>query len=245
MLEYPDPPEFKSIEEHHGMSIPLGKAATWIESNPERVASAVQRYFYPHSDQGKVFQGQHFEWFVSRSDPYRFTAEDLSAVGTLAVTVPGQTGRRLIEDPDGTFRSLLAKCHAAVANEGLAGPALNLATCPDEWIESADSPFALLYNEVRKLPGVGYVTCSKLIAAKFPTLIPIRDGRVEKMLELQEDRHWWKPIREILQSGEVQEALNGITLLPGSPDVTTLRRLDVVLWMEARSRKIGDRRTVN
>jgi hypothetical protein len=124
----------------------------------------------------------------------------------------------------------------------LAGPALNLATCPDDWIESADSPFALLYNEVRKLPGVGYVTCSKLIAAKFPALIPIRDGRVEKMLDLQEDRHWWRPIRELLQSGKVQEALSGITLLPGAPDATTLRRLDVALWMEARSRGIGDRK---
>ena len=87
------------------------------------------------------------------------------------------------------------------------------------------------------------MTCSKLIAATFPALIPTRDGRVEQLLELQTDPSWWKPIRELLQNEKVQELLNGVTLLPGSPNVTTLRRLDVALWMEARSRKIGDRKS--
>ncbi len=243
MAEYPDPPEFERIEENRGIPIPIGGAAAWIEGNPERVASAVYCYFYPHPDQEKIFQGQHFEWFIGRSDPSRFTTDDLAAIGALAVSVPAQTGRHLVEDLDGTFQDLLARCHAEITECDLAAPELNLATCPDEWIESNDSPFALLYNEVRALPGVGYVTCSKLLATKFPALIPIRDGRVERLLELEKDNHWWKPMRQLLQTRGVLEVLQGITLPSGSATPTTLRRLDVALWMEARSRGIGDRKT--
>ncbi len=238
MTDLSDPLEFSANEADAGVVLSISEAAAWIEDNEDRVTAAVRRYFSPHRDQQRVFQGQHFEWFISRSAPSRFTTDDLAAIGALAVAVPAQTARDLVEDAGGRFAGLLAECHAAVTSQDLRAPELDLTTCPEDWVTSDTSPFVRLYTEVRALPGVGYVTCSKLLATKYPALIPIRDSRVEKLLQLETSHQWWRPMRELLEQGKAREVLTNIDLPSGTPCVTVLRRLDVALWMEARSRGI-------
>ena len=72
------------------------------------------------------------------------------------------------------------------------------------------------------------------MAAKFPAIIPIRDSKVEALLGCKERVSWWQPILELYET--VKEALN--TFNTGHVNVTNLRKLDVILWMEAQKRGI-------
>lgn len=89
-----------------------------------------------------------------------------------------------------------------------------------------------LHAAVEALPGIGRVVCSKLLAAKFPKLIPIRDSRVEKLLEIKPKGLWWKPLHEIHEAVKpTLLELNGIDSAASS-----LRALDVLLWLESSER---------
>lgn len=75
---------------------------------------------------------------------------------------------------------------------------------------------------------------SKLLACKFPELIPIRDGRVEKLLGWSDKKEWWEPMHALLD--KTIERLDELQINKSDISVTTLRKLDVILWMEARER---------
>jgi len=66
-----------------------------------------------------------------------------------------------------------------------------------DWLWESGIPFMRLHAAVEALPGAGRVVCSKLLAAKFPHLIPIRDSQVEKLLGIKPIGSWWKPLHEI------------------------------------------------
>lgn len=240
MTNEPPPTEFKGNDIDAGVRLPWKEdAAAWIGDHPERVAAALQRYFYRNDHQPRIFQGQHFEWFIARSDPNRFTAEDLAAIGALSVELPAQSARELLDDIDGTFTQLILECRSQKDGDGHPLSDLDLRTCPVEWLTDGDAPLQRLYRAVDDLTKVGSVKTSKLLAAKFPAIIPIRDRRVEQLLNLQKQNRWWVPIRELVSDERVHETLSSIRLPGDAPEVTVLRRLDVVLWMEARVRGIG------
>lgn len=75
---------------------------------------------------------------------------------------------------------------------------------------------------------------SKLLACKFPDLIPIRDRRVERLLGWGDQKEWWEPMHALLD--KTSERLNQFRINKSEISVTTLRKLDVILWMEARER---------
>ena len=77
---------------------------------------------------------------------------------------------------------------------------------------------------------------SKLMATKFPELIPIRDSRVEALLECTGHHEWWKPMHRLLS--ETRKALSSLEIFNASIEVSLLRKLDVVLWMEASDREV-------
>jgi hypothetical protein len=70
------------------------------------------------------------------------------------------------------------------------------------------------------------------MAAKFPDIIPIRDSKVEALLGCEESVSWWQPVLEVFAS--VEAVLNRLST--GHFNATNLRKLDVILWMEARKR---------
>ena len=98
-----------------------------------------------------------------------------------------------------------------------------------------DGHLSRLYLKLKDQKGLGKVTSSKLLATKFPNVVPIRDSLVEQVLGWSNQTAWWIPMRNLMLSG-VHEVIANLPLPAGAPAVTTLRKLDVVLWMEAKSR---------
>jgi hypothetical protein len=212
--------------------IPVTEIRSWLlaDENKQRIQNHVSRYF-------KVkYSGKHFEWFVEQSDSKKFTPWDILAVEALSVTVPTETARWLLEP--NTKRD----DHLAEALRSLVPGQDSLWTC-DEELLSDGKPLSKLYSMLRAEEGLGYVTASKLMAAKFPSVVPIRDSKVETLLGLEKSREWWAPIRGLFSTSgrSLAEHLNGLQVPVEVGTVTTLRRLDVILWMEAKARRIKTR----
>ena len=85
-----------------------------------------------------------------------------------------------------------------------------------------------------------YVRASKLLAGKRPHLVPIRDSVVEQLLGAGTD--YWTPMRDILSDPELRRTLKFISNGVAPPNVSLLRRLDVILWMEGKAQGLGTRR---
>lgn len=98
--------------------------------------------------------------------------------------------------------------------------------------ETADS----LYTAIRQLPDVGPTTTSKLLARKRPRLVAIRDEVVERTLKL-EGVQWWSPLAWALGDDAPggKERRDRINQLAPAVRVSTLRRLDVAVWMVGSS----------
>lgn len=196
----------------------------WL-TDERHVTQQLERYFVPlatYEDKGRRhYTGRFFEWYLDRSDPTRFTDADMLAVQRLSVTVPTRAAYELVEDAGGSFRDRIAQSWEQIGDAGDIR----------ELDEDAFRPGPLidLYKRLTGLHGVGATTASKLMAAKFPAHIPIQDSKVTKYLGATGS--WWRPMKELLSSPGVAEALGAATL-PG-PKVELLRRLDVVLWMRA------------
>lgn len=206
--------------------------ATWLASNADVAHEHLFAYF--GGIPGVSFQGRYFEWFSQRSSPATFTSDDFMAISALSVAVRARTAHDILEDTSGAYRALLGECHALVA--GL-GPPVDLATCPEAWLADETSPFVRLYRRLRSEPDCGPVVTSKLMSAKFPRLVPIRDSQVEWILRPNGSTDWWLPMRNLFTAAKpTLEALNGSGVFDHVP---ALRRLDVVLWMEARRRLSG------
>ena len=106
-------------------------------------------------------------------------------------------------------------------------------TIPPRFLAS-DNELANLYEALKSVDGFGYVTASKLLAVKFPDLIPIRDSKVEKLLQAQE--LWWEPMAQVMKNEEIFKILTDLSdgLQTKQPRPSLLRVLDVLLWMRAR-----------
>jgi hypothetical protein len=184
-------------------------------------------YFGRSGEGVATYSGQYFEQFIEMSAPERFTAFDILAAESLSVKVPSDVGHWLVR-PDSDRDNLLRKCLEDFSH------GQSLWDCAPKLLAD-DGSLSRLYLKLKDQKGLGKVTTSKLLATKFPNVVPIRDSLVEQVLGWSDQAAWWIPMRELMLSG-VHEAVANLPLPDGAPAVTTLRKLDVVLWMEARSR---------
>ena len=200
-------------------------ATSWINDPVQRAnhQKSLDRYF-GNNGEAEIFQGRNFEWFITKSQSGIFTPFDFLAIGSLSVEIPAESQRLLLEDAESKYETLLGACREYVNS--------NQASEDLSWIWKTGNPFESLYSELRGVRGIGPVICSKLMASKFPAIIPIRDSKVEALLGCGESVSWWQPLLELYET--VKEALS--TLNTGQVNVTNLRKLDVILWMEARKR---------
>jgi len=214
--------------------IPVSEIRSWLfaDENKQRIQNHLSRYFTVK------YSGKHFEWFVAQSDSKQsgskmFTPWDILAVEALSVTVTTETARWLFE-PHKRRDELLAELLRSLVPDRD-----SLWTC-DEKLLCDGGALSDLYTLLRDQDGLGYVTASKLLATKFPAAVPIRDSKVETLLGLEKSREWWAPIRGLFSaSGQsLAEYLDGLDVPIEVGTVTTLRRLDVILWMEAKARRI-------
>jgi len=210
------------------------KYAQWINDNESDVHKLFNNYFEKKigAKSKNVVHGQHFEWFANRVSRVSFTEIDLAAIGALSVELKAQTARELIEDSDGVLGGLLGECELWVASHGadLSDPNVS----PD-WLEKGSS-FRRLWDELvrKERVDLGHVKASKLMAAKYPGLVPVFDSQVSGLLGVTKKDPWWKPMRELVI--EVKPVLDKLTLVRDDIQVTTLRKLDVVLWMKAHKK---------
>ena len=209
--------------------IPISEIRSWLlaDGNNQRIQDHLSWYFTVK------YSGKHFEWFVAQSDSKTFTPWDILAVEALSVSVPPEKARWLLEANTGCDDLLAEALRSLVPGQD------SLWTCDEELLTDG-KPLSKLYAMLRAQDGLGYVTASKLLATKFPLVVPIRDSKVETLLGLEKSREWWAPIRGLFSaSGQsLAEYLDGLDVPIEVGSVTTLRRLDVILWMEAKARRI-------
>ena len=214
--------------------IPDTEIRGWLlaDENKQRIQDHLSRYFTVK------YSGKHFEWFVTQSDSKQsgskmFTPWDILAVEALSRTVPTETARWLFEP-----NSKRDELHAESLRSLVPGRD-SLWTCDEKLLDEGGA-LRGLYKLLRKQSGLGYVTASKLLATKFPAVVPIRDSKVETLLGLEKSREWWSPIRKLFVVPDQSLAgyLDELKVPAVVGEVTTLRRLDVILWMEAKARKI-------
>jgi len=230
-------------EENESEPLRVGSLRDWLlnQANEQRLEDHLD--WYLRTDNG--YDGRHFEWFVSQSSHDRFDAYHVLAAESLSIKVPPRAVRWLLErDPDSA--SLLNEIH-----ELLRPGADTLWTCDRTLLTgerrhlASSGALFRLYYRLRTLGtndltrgGIGQVTTSKLLAAMFPEVVPIRDSMVEALLGLDDHENWWLTVRKLLEDDgqSLVRLLDGLRVPEGSEDVTTLRRLDIILWMEANAR---------
>ncbi len=83
---------------------------------------------------------------------------------------------------------------------------------------------------------------SKLLAAKRPYLVPIRDSVVEHLLGA--GKAWWAPMRELAKDERVRTLVDHVSAEVVPDNVSYLRRLDVVLWTHGSANRTSKRNGV-
>lgn len=174
-----------------------------------RIADLLEIYF---ANEGS-FAGYHFD-DVGENPSNAFTEGDLLAVSFLDVTFPPPAAIALL-DPNGPWEHLLRD----VGDDALLWKAsdLKLAAATQLW------------SQVMELPGVGSTKAGKLLARKRPHLLPIYDSVVAEFLG-PAPGEFWADLRAALKDEQRRNGIGAWTNGLNRP-ITTLRALDVALWM--------------
>lgn len=192
-------------------SVPLENFKKVIEH--PRTPQLVANYF----EAGSNYAGELFN-SIPQDDPNVVTAADLLAVTLLSVQV----------SPPGVRRLLSAEFATEVRS--------HLQGIPDTMIWHDDAVEALasashLWNALQAVPSVGPVIAGKLLARKRPGLIPIVDDIVRRVIRAEPGKYWeaYRAFLLIDEHRQHIEALRPATV--SVEDVSTLRLLDVAIWM--------------
>jgi hypothetical protein len=199
-----------------------------VEPDDTSALTQLERYYGPSMEQGASYTGSLFDGWDSAgtrdADRNVFTADDLVAVSLLSVEVSPRAAYALLH----TQRDRLSELLTAVGDDR------DLADEREEI--SADWPAWRLHDELRGLPGIGRTTASKLLARKRPRLLPIWDSVVAAVTGTAHDQ--WEPLRLALRADDkaLHNRLLGLRAKAGlDTDVSSLRVLDVLAWLEGKS----------
>ena len=191
------------------------------EADGAYAKSSLEAYFFINA-----FTGSSFETFIG-NDLDNFTAEDIVAVSMLSVKIPPSASRWILKTGREDLSELLSKIEPDLP---IGHPDANLTEGRDAW--NLRKMLILLW-------GVGPTTASKLLAAKRPFLFPIYDQHVAKALQLSPEKYW-QPWQEFMRSPNGEKASKIIGQMAQSldkPHLSTLRLLDIVIWMQQHGHK--------
>lgn len=189
-------------------------------------AERLRRYFGGAT--GSAFTGGSFERFAGGGDrpdvADRFTAEDIVAVSMLSVRIPGAAALEILKSRATQLNALLAE----------------IPTGLDLWEDKAESEIATnspawkLWEELKGIPGSGWVTAGKLLARKRPRLIPVYDRVLRDAFPLPSDSGWWASLREVLRADPrlVEEVIELREAAGLDETISVLRVIDVAVWMK-------------
>lgn len=194
----------------------------------------LDRYFGVGTWRGEGYTGAQFERFA-KTPENEVTADDLIAVSCLSVHVPARAALAFLGEYAGEIGSLLSAIPADRAleevpideHESLFGPG-----------SPTESLWRLLRADGEQRWGVGPTTASKIMARKRPALIPIYDSVVGKLTGFTRPGGTWWAWHEAFAPNSAQTASDLVPRLQelrgeaGLADISLLRILDVVLWMD-------------
>jgi len=206
--------------------------AALVDPHDDAPALALLRKYYgtPPFGAGAYGGAQYDLWDslgTRAANVDRFTPDDLVAVTFLSVNTPGPAAVHLLRDHAQEFNEMLA---AVGPDRDLADEAHPL---------TRDSPAWQLDTMLRSLDKVGPVIASKLLARKRPRLVPIWDSVVSTLTGTQTSQ--WEPLRLALRADDcaLHRRLLRLRGLAGLPEqVSALRVLDVICWMEGKDQKL-------
>ena len=168
------------------------------------------------------------------NEPDSIGPDDLLAVHMLSVDITPAATRALLDD--GPFRTA-ALDHLS-----------NIDSQVKLWEPEAEPELAQatrLWEMLKTLPGVDWVIAGKLLARKRPHLIPIADSFVWEHFQ-PKGGDFWETMRLALSDGNAQLIDDALRIDRLKSDamrnkVSTLRLLDVAVWMHVKSEKTSNR----
>ncbi|PRZ08602.1 hypothetical protein BCE75_101278 [Isoptericola sp. CG 20/1183] len=213
---------------HTATTVPLPSILS--DSRRAEAIDHLHRYFGRlTNDSG--WAGSRFERFLGGGDEIavadRFVPADLVAVTLLSVQVPPRAALQLLEDRQREFATLLSRVPRA----------LDLVDVDPSLIDE-DWPAWQLWSQLKRLPGVGWVTAGKLLARKRPRLVPVYDSVVRDAVS--PDGSFWTWLANALRADECALHRHLLSLRREAgigDDISALRVFDVVVWMEHRYRQ--------
>lgn len=193
--------------------------------------SMLQQYFGDGAAPSS-FTGASFERFAGGGDrpevALRFTAEDIVAVSMLSVRIPGAAALEILDTRAEALNELLAEVPLAL----------------DLWDDAAEAAIApgssasLLWAELKAIDGSGWVTAGKLLARKWPRLIPVYDRVLRDAFHLSSGDGWWSSLRDVLRADPtLVDEIVALRASAGLDDtISVLRIIDVAVWMKDQGR---------
>ncbi len=201
-----------------------------VDCDTSTALKLLSDYYGSRPDGTPSYTGARFEAVAALNpNPYTLGPADFVAVSLLSVNVPKEAVIRLLRpDTQAEISRLLSQIR----------PDIDIVDCsPDRLI--GHSPAGRLWKLLRGeydgvRDGVGRTTTSKLIAVKRPRLIPIWDSFVQRATDL-DTADYWREFQTVLldQDRRIWKWLASLkSQVSGLPEeVSTLRILDVLLWM--------------
>lgn len=204
-----------------------------------RRLSYLREYFDGADTDAPRFTGSQFESFLAESqDPNQIAPADLLAVSMLSVNVPAAASLKICGSLQEKITVLLSCLPVELKFEELTDQEF------EEYL-GARSPAEKLWNLLRQKDGtpwgIGQTTASKILARKRPHLIPIYDSVIANITRMPNSLHQWTRWRAAFASNatgqsSMQEQLTELRAAAGLTQISLLRTLDVVLWMEGRGK---------
>ena len=195
-----------------------------VRRRTDDALAQLSRYYARTAGAVPMFTGSRFEAISGmQDDPFRLTPSDLVAVSTLSVEIKGSAAIRLLETDASEIAELLAGIE----------PDIDIVDV-DPAVLANDSPADKLWTVIKRSKGIGPTRISKLMAAKRPRLIPIWDTFVGQATGMG-TAGYWRAFQEVLLADDraiwtwLESLRRQSPRLPGN--VSTLRVLDVLLWM--------------
>ncbi|GAB3193114.1 DUF6308 family protein [Nesterenkonia suensis] len=182
-----------------------------------------------------AYSGAYFEVLGAReSDADRLSAGDLYATMCLSVDVPVAAGIDLLERESARVNELLGRIPS--------DRELRTVTCSEyAALLGKESAAWKLWHILRATDreegrwGIGPTRASKLMARKRPHLVPIEDSVVNKVIGFNGNDSWMMWWEALSRSGdELERVAQVVREAVGRTDLSTLRALDVVLWMKGK-----------
>ena len=206
----------------------------------DQAAALLHSYYTQKLTSGHVRTGSYFDtWAGGGAGPSvanRLTAEDLVAIALLGEDIKGPAVLGLLETHAEEITGLLEQIPAD----------LNMAEVPPEdftRLYGKDSAAWQLWDLIRGYKGgqwrMGPTKTSKLMARKRPKLIPVWDSVVASAAGLSSSLTYWEEWHGLLRAndGELARRLDKVQEAAELPaPVTTLRAMDVILWMDGKQR---------